>query len=234
MLERIDKVFSSCGVSTRSECDNFIKKGKVYVNGERVKSPSQKVDISKDIITLNGEELTLKKLVYIMLNKPEGVVSSTDEKGQVNVIDIIPSQMKREGLFPCGRLDKDTLGLVILTNDGQSAHRRLAPKTHAEKEYLFKTAEIVTSSDVEKIEQGVTLKDGYTTMPCKVKLTTETEGIITLVEGKYHEIKRIFGSLGNKITYLKRISFAGIYLDKSLKEGECRYLTKSEEELFTK
>ena len=234
MLERIDKVFSSCGVSTRSECDNLIKKGKVYVNGERVKSPSQKVDISKDIITLNGEELTLKKLVYIMLNKPEGVVSSTDEKGQVNVIDIIPSQMKREGLFPCGRLDKDTLGLVILTNDGQSAHRRLAPKTHAEKEYIFKTAEIVTSSDVEKIEQGVTLKDGYTTMPCKVKLTTETEGIITLVEGKYHEIKRIFGSLGNKITYLKRISFAGIYLDESLKEGECRYLTKSEEELFTK
>ncbi len=234
MLERLDKVFSSCGVSTRSECLALIKKGKVVVNGERVKSPSLKVDIQRDEILLNGEKLTLKKFVYIMLNKPLGVVSSTDEGGQTTVVDIIPDSMKRDGLFPCGRLDKDTLGLVILTNDGQSAHRRLAPKTHAEKEYIFNTAEIVTQDDVLKIEKGVTLKDGYTTMPCKVKLTGEKQGVITLVEGKYHEIKRIFGSLGNKITYLKRISFAGIYLDESLNDGECRYLTEKEEELFTK
>ncbi len=234
MLERLDKVFSSCGISTRSECQTLIKRGKVAVNGERVKSPSQKVDVNADEITLNGEKLTLKKFVYIMLNKPLGVVSSTDEGGQTTVIDIIPDEMKRDGLFPCGRLDKDTLGLVILTNDGQSAHRRLAPKTHAEKEYVFKTAEVVTDEDIIKIEKGITLKDGYTTMPCKVKMTTETEGVITLVEGKYHEIKRIFGSLGNKITYLKRISFAGIYLDENLKDGDCRYLTPEEEILFTK
>ena len=233
MIERLDKVFSSCGISTRSECQTLIKKGKVAVNGERVKSPSLKVDIEKDEILLNGEKLSLKKFVYIMLNKPLGVVSSTDD-GQTTVIDIIPEDMKRDGLFPCGRLDKDTLGLVILTNDGQSAHRRLAPKTHAEKEYIFKTAEIITEEDVVKIEKGVTLKDGYTTMPCNVKLTSQTEGVITLVEGKYHEIKRIFGSLGNKIIYLKRISFAGIYLDESLNDGECRYLTPEEEKLFTK
>ena len=234
MLERIDKAFSSCGISSRSECQMLIKKGKVTVNGERVKSPSLKVDTQKDDIRLNGEKLTFKKYVYIMLNKPLGVVSSTDEGGQTTVIDIIPDNMKRDGLFPCGRLDKDTLGLVILTNDGQSAHRRLAPKTHAEKEYIFQTAEIVTDEDVTKIESGVTLKDGYTTMPCKVDLTGDKQGVITLVEGKYHEIKRIFGSLGNKITYLKRISFAGIYLDDALNDGECRYLTESEEELFTK
>lgn len=234
MLERLDKVFSSCGISTRSECQTLIKRGRVTVNGERVKTPSLKVDTSVDIIALDGEVLTLKKFVYIMLNKPLGVVSSTDEGGQTTVVDIIPDSMKREGLFPCGRLDKDTLGLVILTNDGQSAHRRLAPKTHAEKEYIFKTAEVVTEEDISKIEKGVTLKDGYTTMPCKVKLTSETEGVITLVEGKYHEIKRIFGSLGNKITYLKRISFAGICLDESLSDGECRYLTAKEEQLFTK
>ncbi len=234
MLERIDKAFSSCGISSRSECLTLIKKGKVTVNGERVKTPSLKVDIEKDDIRLNDEKLTLKKFVYIMLHKPLGVVSSTDEGEQTTVIDIIPDSMKRDGLFPCGRLDKDTLGLVILTNDGQSAHRRLAPKTHAEKEYIFKTAEVVTEQDLLKIEKGVTLKDGYVTMPCKVKLTSEREGVITLVEGKYHEIKRIFGSLGNKITYLKRISFAGIYLDQDLKEGECRYLTQTEEELFTK
>ena len=234
MLERLDKAFSSCGISSRSECQTLIKKGKVTVNGERVKSPSIKVDTSVDDIRLNGEKLTFKKYVYIMLNKPLGVVSSTDEGGQTTVVDIIPDAMKRDGLFPCGRLDKDTLGLVILTNDGQSAHRRLAPKTHAEKEYIFQTAEIVTQEDVTKIEAGVTLKDGYTTMPCKVKLTGEREGVITLVEGKYHEIKRIFGSLGNKITYLKRISFAGIYLDNALSDGECRYLTETEEQLFTK
>ena len=234
MLERLDKVFSSCGISTRSECLSLIKKGNVTVNGERVKTPSLKVDTNVDIIALDGEVLTLKKFVYIMLNKPLGVVSSTDEGGQTTVIDIIPDNMKRDGLFPCGRLDKDTLGLVILTNDGQSAHRRLAPKTHAEKEYLFETAEIVTKEDISKIEKGVTLKDGYVTMPCKVKMNSQTQGVITLVEGKYHEIKRIFGSLGNKITYLKRISFAGIYLDENLKEGDCRYLTPAEEKLFTK
>lgn len=234
MLERIDKVFSSCGVSTRKECQSFIKKGVVKVNNEVVKSTNFKVDINVDKITLNGEVLTLKKFVYIMLNKPLGVVSSTDEKSQQMVVDVIPKSMYRKDLFPCGRLDKDTLGLIILTNDGVSAHRRLAPKTHAEKEYLFKTIEPVSDEDINKIQLGVTLKDGYTTMPCKVEMHSDTEGIITLVEGKYHEIKRIFGCLGNKIIYLKRISFAGIYLDKTLKEGECRYLTEAEEELFTK
>lgn len=234
MLERIDKVFSSCGVSSRKECLIYVKKRLVKVNNEVVKSPDFKVDINSDTITLNGEELALKKYVYIMLNKPLGVVSSTDEKSQQTVVDIIPKSMCRKDLFPCGRLDKDTLGLIILTNDGKSAHRRLAPKTHAEKEYIFKTIEPVTFEDVEKIEKGVTLKDGYTTMPCKIKMSSDTEGIITLVEGKYHEIKRIFGSLNNKIIYLKRISFAGIYLDESLKEGECRYLTEAEEKLFTK
>ena len=234
MLERIDKVFSNCGVSTRKECLSYIKKRLIKVNNQVVLTPNLKVDINSDTITLNGEQLALKKFVYIMLNKPLGVVSSTDEKSQQTVVDIIPKSMYRKDLFPCGRLDKDTLGLIILTNDGVSAHRRLAPKTHAEKEYIFKTIAPVSDEDIKNIEKGVTLKDGYTTMPCKVKMDSENQGVITLVEGKYHEIKRIFGSLNNKIIYLKRISFAGIYLDSALKEGECRYLTADEEELFTK
>ena len=234
MLERLDKVFSSCGISTRSECLSLIKKGKVTVNGERVKTPSLKVDTNVDIIALDGEVLTLKKFVYIMLNKPLGVVSSTDEGGQTTVIDIIPDDMKRDGLFPCGRLDKDTVGLVIITNDGVSAHKKLAPKSKTEKVYYFEIADEILGGQVELIEKGVTLKDGYTVCPCKVKMLSKTSGYITLTEGKYHEIKRIFGSLGNKITYLKRVSFGKIVLDENLEEGKARYLTKQEEEFFTK
>ena len=169
-----------------------------------------------------------------MLNKPNGVVSATEDSSFPTVIDILPNNMKRKGLFPCGRLDKDTVGLVIITNDGISAHKKLAPKNQTEKVYHYKTADPVSKEDLSKIEKGVLLKDGYTTKPCKVIPLSNIEGEITLIEGKYHEIKRIFGSLGNKITYLKRISFAGIKLDENLKEGEARFLTSQEELLFIK
>ncbi len=234
MLERIDKIFASCGVLTRSECATAVKRKRITLNGEIVKSPSQKGDIEKDEILLDGKSVDLKKFVYIMLNKPNGVVSASEDGNFETVVDILPESFKRKGLFPCGRLDKDTVGLVIITNDGVSSHKRLAPKTHAEKVYYFETADDYTDRDIINIEKGVTLKDGYTTAPSKVKRITEKSGEITLTEGKYHEIKRIFGSLGNKITYLKRISFAGILLDENLNEGEARYLTKTEQDLFTK
>ncbi len=233
MLERIDKIFASSEVLTRSECQRAVKRGRIKVNGEIIKSTSIKADKDNDEILLDGKSVEFKKFVYIMLNKPQGVVSATDDKLDKTVIDILPEDYKRRGLFPCGRLDKDTVGLVIVTNDGVSAHRRLAPKNHAEKVYYFECAEEVSYSDKTKVENGVLLKDGYTTKPCKVKLLTKNSGEITLTEGKYHEIKRIFGSLGNKITYLKRIEFAKIKLDTTLREGEARYLTKEEENLFT-
>ncbi|MBO5888902.1 MAG: pseudouridine synthase [Clostridia bacterium] len=234
MLERIDKIFASCEVLSRSECALAVKKRRITVNGEIVKSPSQKADINKDEILLDGKSVDLNKFVYIMLNKPSGVVSASTDGNFKTVIDILPESFKRKGLFPCGRLDKDTVGLVIITNDGVSSHKRLAPKTHAEKVYYFETADEYSNEDIFSIEKGVTLKDGYTTKPSKVRRITKTSGEITLTEGKYHEIKRIFGSLGNKITFLKRISFAGIMLDESLEEGEARYLTTKEENLFTK
>lgn len=234
MLERIDKIFSSSEILTRSQCSVAVKRGRITVNSQVVKSPSQKADVEKDEILLDGKKCEFSKFSYIMLNKPSGVVSATEDGNFKTVIDILPKEFLRRDLFPCGRLDKDTLGLVIITNDGKSAHRRLSPKNHAEKVYFFEVAEAVSESDVIKIENGVLLKDGYTTKPCKLKLLTEKSGEITLTEGKYHEIKRIFGSLSNKITYLKRISFAGITLDENLDYGECRYLTKEEIELFTK
>ncbi len=234
MLERIDKIFASCGVLTRSECALAVKRKKITVNGEIVKTPSQKADIEKDEILYENNPVELKKFVYIMLNKPQGVVSASEDGNFETVIDILPESYKRKGLFPCGRLDKDTVGLVIITNDGVSSHKRLAPKTHAEKVYYFETADEYSDSDLLNIEKGVLLKDGYITAPAKVKRISKNAGEITLTEGKYHEIKRIFGSLGNKITYLKRISFAGIKLDSNLLEGEARHLTKEEQDLFTK
>lgn len=233
-MERLDKLFSSCALLTRKECLIAVKKGRITVNGEVVKSPSVKVDETRDVILLDGKAPEFKKLVYIMLNKPSGVVSATEDTKERTVLDILPSDYRRDGLFPCGRLDKDTVGLVILTNDGASAHKRLSPKSKTEKVYYFEVADGVLKGQVEEIERGVTLKDGFTVSPCKVKMLSSTSGYITLTEGKYHEIKRIFGSIGNKITYLKRISFGGIFLDESLEEGKCRYLTKLEEELFTK
>lgn len=233
-MERLDKAFSSCKLYSRSEITKIIKQKRITVDGIVVNKPDFKVDVTTQKILLDGKEVNFKKYAYIMLNKPYGVVSSTDDGRDTTVIDILPPEFKREGLFPVGRLDKDTVGLVVLTDDGVSAHKLLSPKTHAEKVYYFETADEVFEDTTREIEQGVLLKDGYTTKPCKVKLLSSNSGEITLTEGKYHEIKRIFGAKGNKITYLKRIEFAGIKLDNSLSEGECRYLTETEENLFVK
>ena len=232
-MERLDKAFSSCKLYSRSEITKIIKQKRVSVNGVVINKPEFKVDVTVDKILVDGKEVTFKKYAYIMLNKPYGVVSATEDGNDRTVIDVLPTEYKREGLFPVGRLDKDTVGLVILTDDGLSAHKRLAPKTHAEKVYYFETADEVSDVVAREIEKGVLLKDGYLTKPCKVKLLSKTSGEIALTEGKYHEIKRIFGAKGNRITYLKRIEFGGIKLDENLSEGECRYLTPLEEGLFT-
>jgi 16S rRNA pseudouridine516 synthase len=233
-MERLDKYLSNAEVLTRSECKIAIKRKQIAVNGVICKDASQKIDAENDVITYNGEVVKFDKFTYIMMNKPSGVVSATDDGKDTTVVDLVPENMQRKGLFPCGRLDKDTVGLVIITNDGVSAHKKLAPKSKTEKVYYFEIADEILGGQVELIEKGVTLKDGYTVSPCKVKMLSKTSGYITLTEGKYHEIKRIFGSLGNKITYLKRVSFGKIVLDENLEEGKARYLTKQEEDFFTK
>ena len=167
-----------------------------------------------------------------MLNKPLGVVSATEDKIHKTVLDLVDEKYKKYNLFPCGRLDKDTLGLVILTNDGESAHRALSPKKHVTKTYKFECAEDLTSDQILSIESGVTLKDGYTTKPCKITEYKDCKGYITLTEGKYHEIKRIFGANHNKITYLERVSFGKITLDETLPRGSFRELTPKEIEQF--
>ncbi len=231
---RLDKLLSELGKATRSEGGKLIRSGKVTVNGEIVKKPDFKIDPENDEVSLFGEVLTYKKFTYIMLNKPEGYVSATDDEKEKTVLDLVSDEDRRKGLFPCGRLDKNTLGLVILTNDGEGAHRLLSPKHHVEKVYKFESKFPLSSDDVARLESGVDI-GGYLTKPCKIKLYNNlTSGEITLTEGKYHQIKRMLESVNNKITYLERISFGTILLDPNLMRGEWRYLTPDEEDVFKK
>ena len=229
---RLDKFLSELGKATRSEGGKLIRSGKVSVNGTVIKKPDFKIDPENDKITLLGETLSYKKFTYIMLNKPDGYVSATDDDSEKTVLDLVSDEDRRKGLFPCGRLDKNTLGLVILTNDGDGAHRVLSPKHHVSKVYKFEAESPLSESDVNALESGVDI-GGYFTKPCKIKLYNNlTSGEITLTEGKYHQIKRMLLAVNNKITYLERISFGGIMLDPKLERGEWRYLTSDEEDIF--
>lgn len=230
---RVDKFFSSMGKLTRSDCQKAVKAGRITVNGQKITKADFKVDPISDIVCLDGEMISYKKYVYVVMNKPQGVVSATEDLRDKTLIDLLPTELRGRGLFPCGRLDKDTMGLVIMTDDGVSAHRALSPKKHVEKKYLFKTADPYSDEDAFEIEKGLRLKDGYITKPCKIERIDALSGYITLTEGKYHEIKRLFGARGNKIESLERISFGGISL-KGLALGEWRFMTEEEEKIFTK
>ena len=228
---RLDKFFSEQKLLSRKEVVECLKKGQITVNGAVVKKNDLKVDENKDVIALRGEVIRYKKFVYILLNKPAGYVSATEDTRDKTVIDLLPEHLQKLDLFPCGRLDKDTVGLVILTNDGASAHNALSPKHHVEKKYYFRTADPYLDEDIKAIEGGITLADGYTTKPCSIAREGKKEGYITLTEGKYHEIKRLFGARKNKIVFLQRVSFSAITLG-DLPEGEWRYLTDEEESIF--
>lgn len=231
---RLDKFFSKTGILTRSEADKAIKRGEVTVDGKVFKQPDLKIDEENAKIELNGELIHFQKYVYIMLNKPEGVVSATEDKKQKTVLDLLPEKYSKLGLFPCGRLDKDTLGLMLLTNDGKTAHNLLAPKKHVTKVYYFECAEELNKHNEHLIEGGIELRDGYKTKLCKIHMKEKTKGFIELTEGKYHEIKRMFGAVGNKIIHLKRVNFGPLQLDENLKLGEWRELTDDEQKSILK
>ena len=235
---RIDKFISELGIASRKDASRIARSGGVVVNGNAVRDLSRHIDPERDSVIFQGRELTYKKYVYVMLNKPEGYVSATEDSKLPVVTELLSEELQARGLFPVGRLDKDTVGLMILTNNGSLAHTVLSPKHHVEKEYYFESAEPLSSDAEEKFRSGIILKDGYECKSAKIELNSDRKsGIITLTEGKYHQIKRMVASFGNAVTYLKRISFATIPLDKSLDSGEWRYLTPEEEALlisFTK
>ena len=226
---RIDKFLGLTGQATRTEAKKLIRSGAVTVNGVAVRNADAKLDPDTDRVLLCGKEVIYRKYTYILMNKPQGVVSATEDGRDKTVIDLLPNDIRKTDLFPCGRLDKNTLGLMLITDNGELAHRLLSPKSHVKKRYFFKSKFPITKAEAARFEKGLTLEDGYETKPAEIELFGNgDEGIITLVEGKYHQIKRMLEALDNKITYLERISFGPLCLDEDIEAGQWRYLTDEE------
>ncbi|MBQ9080236.1 MAG: rRNA pseudouridine synthase [Clostridia bacterium] len=227
---RIDKLLSVCSIATRSESGRAARAGRITVNGVAERNAARQIDTERDEVCFDGARVIYREHVYIMLNKPEGYVSATEDGRDPTVLELLPDEVRRAGMFPCGRLDKNTLGLMLLTDDGELAHRLLAPKRHVEKRYRFVCRNEVSEADRQALETGLQLADGYMTKPAAVELFDDRKsGIITLHEGKYHQIKRMFGAVNdNRIIHLERITFGPLTLDESLGRGEWRYLDDDE------
>lgn len=224
---RLDKLISECGLASRTETARACRAGCVTVNGVPVKKPDTPVDPEKDCVTLRGVPVVWRRYVYLLLNKPQGYVSATEDGDAPCVTELVPAEYRKMGVFPCGRLDKYTTGLMLLTNDGPLAHRLLAPKSHVTKRYGFRTEAPLTAEDVRRLEAGVDI-GGYVTAPCRVTLTAPDCGVIAITEGKYHQIKRMMEAVGNRITELERLTFGTLTLDPALARGEWRELTGEE------
>lgn len=226
---RLDKFLGITGCCSRTEAKKIVRAGGVTVNGRPAGAADSRVDPEADVIVFCGRQVVYRKYTYIMMNKPEGVVSATEDGRDRTVLDLLPSDMRKTDLFPCGRLDKNTLGLILITDNGALAHRLLAPKSHVEKRYYFHSKFPVTEEEAGRFSAGLTLEDGYETKPARIDLEGDGDrGIITLVEGKYHQIKRMLEAMNNKITYLERIQFGNLVLDPALSRGQWRYLTEEE------
>lgn len=229
--QRIDKVLSNMGYGSRKEVKELVKGGQVEVDGIIVRDPGQLVITDSQEITVEGRKLLYREYIYIMMNKPQGVISATEDNREHTVVDLLPEEYKAFEPFPVGRLDKDTEGLLLLTNDGQLSHRLLSPKKHVPKTYMAKIQGRVTEDDAEAFSRGVVLEDGYKTMPSQL-VVLERGNIstieVTIYEGKYHQVKRMFQAVGKEVIYLKRISMGELKLDESLETGEFRELTKEE------
>lgn len=226
---RLDKFLSAAKAASRSEASRAAKQGRITVNGVPIKDCSVHIDENNDTVCFDGQAVVYKEFTYIMMNKPSGILSASSDKKAKTVIDLLPYPYNSMGLFPCGRLDKDTVGLIILTNDGELSHKLLSPKKHAEKLYRFRLCRPYDKS--KKIEDGI-LMDGKMTKPARISMESDTCGTIILTEGKYHQIKRMFEYAGSEVTYLERLSFAGVSLDVSLDRGQWRPLTEQEEKIL--
>lgn len=226
-MERIDKIIASQGKYSRSEVKALISKKKVSVDGEIIKTSSIKVDPHTSSIVINGEELSFKKNVYLMLNKPKGYVSATEDRDHQTVLELVPERFAGRDLFPAGRLDRDTTGLMIITDDGQMAHNILSPKKHIQKIYQVELDIPVTDQMSKGFENGIELNDGV----CKeafLEITGEKTCFVTLKEGRYHQIKRMFGCFGAKVVELHRVAMGNLHLPEDLPVGVCRELTEEE------
>lgn len=229
--ERLDKILSNLGYGSRKDVKGLVKSGSIEVDGKIVKDGSLKIDPYSSVLKIKGEVVEYREFIYLMMNKPQGVISSTDDFRDKTIIDLISDQYKVFNPFPVGRLDKDTEGLMVLTNDGQLSHRVLSPKKHVEKLYYAEVEGEVTEEDKELFSEGIVLDDGYKTLPAKLEIISSdniSKIYLTIKEGKFHQVKRMFLSVGKKVIYLKRMAIGGLRLDESLALGEYRELTSEE------
>ena len=234
---RLDKFISTTTTLSRAEAKKVIKKG-ILINDKLIKTPDYKIDEFKDKVIVNGNRLVYQKYVYIMMNKPKDTVSATEDAIERTVVDILRDEDRIYKVFPVGRLDKDTEGLMLLTNDGELAHKLISPKKDVEKKYYVEVSGELKNEHLKIIKEGVILEDGYRCRPARLEILHSSEGNskanIFITEGKFHQVKRMMKSLGATVTYLKRLSIGSLKLDENLKLGEYRYLTDDELNKLTK
>jgi len=229
--QRLDKILSNSGYGTRKEIKKLVKQGVVKVDGEVVRDSGIHVDPDTSVIEISGEELHYKEFIYIMMNKPDGVISATYDRRLPTAIDLLPDEYRHFNPFPAGRLDIDTEGLLLITNDGQLAHELLSPKKHIPKKYYALVHGEVTKDDVDCFSQGIVLDDGYKTLPAELNILKSgaySEIELIIHEGKFHQVKRMFEAVGKKVKYLRRLEIGSLRLDESLEPGEFRELTDEE------
>ena len=230
---RLDKYLVACAVGSRTEVKNFLKAGRVMVNGKKEKSAKLQINEETDEICFDGQKLEYEEFVYYMMNKPQGVISATEDPKHKTVLDLLDDLARSKEVFPVGRLDIDTHGLLLLTNDGKLAHALLSPKRHVDKTYLAQIKGIMTQEDVEKFAQGIPLKD-FTCQPARLELVTidteknQSQIRVTIAEGKFHQVKRMVGYCGKEVVDLQRLTMGTLVLDENLQRGEWRHLTKEE------
>ena len=226
-MVRLDKFLCDCNIGTRSQIKDYIRLGHVCINGTVVKKADSKLDEINDKVTFRGEPCSFRKYAYYMLNKPKGVVSATTDNTADTVLSLLIG-VKDKDLFPVGRLDKDTTGLLLITNDGALAHNLLSPKKHVEKTYLTGIRTPLTEAEIEQLESGVDIGEEEITLPARVRVVDQHSILLTIHEGRFHQVKRMLKAVGNEVVSLKRVSFGTLSLDDTLKPGAYRELTSEE------
>ena len=227
-MERLDKIISATGKKSRREVREMVRQGRVLVDGKPAPAADMKVDPQTAVILLDGEPLGYEKFTYVMLHKPAGVLTATEDRRQETVLDLLPPELRRRALSPVGRLDKDTEGLLLLTNDGQLAHRLLSPKSHVDKVYYARVDGALEPGDIAAFAAGMTLGDGLECLPAGLEILSPTEALVTLREGKFHQVKRMLAARGKPVLYLQRLSMGRLRLDPALAPGAWRMLTEEE------
>ncbi len=233
MKQRLDKILSNLGFGSRKEIGSAIRSGKVTIDGKICKSPEEKIDPELCSICFCGEQIEYREYEYIMMNKPAGYLSATEDNRQMTVMELLPERLKRIGLFPAGRLDRDSEGLLLLTNDGAAAHAIISPKRHVDKLYYIRYSGRLDDDTEKRFREGIEIDQGEKCLPAEIEFTGDGEALVTVHEGKFHQVKRMIAAAGGEVVYLKRLRIGMIELDKNLKEGQIRRLNERESEWLT-